>query len=240
VSDPSRDLVDIEIIGDRTADLGPDEGFLRLQRLTLQNRYADGSTSAAYPCDVVSRERMDAVTIVLYEITPERRVRVALRTGVRPPVYFRKHKRPVQPDAKEHLLLAELVAGLLEPEDTGPGGVERRAVLECMEEAGYRVRPEDIERLGEPLFAGPGTTDENVHYRAARVVLDERGAPQGDGSIMEEAGEVLVLDLVEALARCRDGRNPDSKTEIGLLRLCTHIGYLPQLECFVDELERRR
>jgi len=53
---------------------------------------------------------------------------------------------------------------------------------------------------------------------------------------MEEATHPVVLDLDEAVARCRRGAIPDMKTEIALLRLCDQIGYLPQLGLFVDEL----
>ena len=231
-----KDLQDIEIVRDRTEELGPDEGFLRLKRLVLRNRYADGSYSGDYPCDVVSRVRMDAVAVVIYEITAQRRVRVALRTGVRPPVWFRKDKQPVQPDPAQHLLLAEIVAGVLEPEDCGPGGIERRAAAECLEEAGFDIDPSRFVPLGGPLFASPGITDEMVYYRAVETPLDAREAPHTDGSIMEEAGEVILLDLVEALRLCRDGTNPDAKTEIGLLRLCSLIGYLPELACFQSDL----
>jgi hypothetical protein len=42
--------------------------------------------------------------------------------------------------------------------------------------------------------------------------------------------------LGEAIAACRSGAIPDMKTEIGLLRLADHLGYLPQLGCFVDDL----
>ena len=51
-----------------------------------------------------------------------------------------------------------------------------------------------------------------------------------------EATRPVVLDLTEALAMCRDGRIPDMKTEVGLLRLADSLGYIPQLSCFVDEL----
>ena len=234
-----KELSDIEVVHDRTGEMGPDEGFLRLKRFVVRNRYADGSTSEDYSCDVVSRVRMDAVAVVIYEITDDRRVRVALRTGVRPPIWFRKDKDVTHPLERDHLLLAEIVAGLLEPEDRGPGGIERRAAAECFEEAGYVIEPERFVTLGGPLFASPGITDETVHYRAVETDLDFRGEPVTDGSIMEEAGEVILLDLIEALRICRSGENPDAKTEIGLLRLCAHIGYLPQLECFADELERK-
>ena len=233
-------LVDIEIVADRTEGSRCDEGFLRLRRLTLRNRYADDSTSAEYACDIVSRERTDAVAVVIYEIGDDRRVRVALRTGVRPPVLFRRDKQLVQPDEREHLLLAEIVAGLIEPEDAGAGGIERRAAAECREEAGYAVAPADIARLGGPLFASPGITDEQVHYRAVAVDLDDRTAPSGDGSVMEEAGEVVILDLDEAIERCRSGEIADTKTEIGLLRLCETLGYVPQLKCFLADIETRR
>jgi len=59
---------------------------------------------------------------------------------------------------------------------------------------------------------------------------------RGDGSVMEECSKLVVLELGEAIAACRSGAIPDMKTEIGLLRLADHLGYLPQLGCFVDEL----
>ena len=48
-------LAAIEIVEDRTADSRCDEGFLKVERLLLRNRYDDGSRSDVYPCDVVSR-----------------------------------------------------------------------------------------------------------------------------------------------------------------------------------------
>ncbi len=60
--------------------------------------------------------------------------------------------------------------------------------------------------------------------------------PAGDGSVMEEGTRVVVLELHDAITRCREGTIPDMKTEIGLLRLAEALGYLPQLGMFVDEL----
>ncbi len=216
---PTRNVVDIEVVADRTADLGPDEGFLRFRRLTLRNRYDDGSFSEPYPCDLVSRVQIDAVAVVPYERRDDGTVRVALRTGVRPPLHFRPAKKIPHAELTEDVMLIELVAGLLEPDDAGPGGVERRAALECLEEAGYDVPPAAMKPLGAPLFATPGISDERVHYRSIATDLDERGAPIGDGSVMEEAGEVLLVDLHEAIRMCRDGRIRDMKTEVGLVRL---------------------
>ena len=49
-----RELVDIEIVADRTEGSLANEGFLRVTRLLVRNHYADGTTSEAYPCDVMS------------------------------------------------------------------------------------------------------------------------------------------------------------------------------------------
>ena len=44
------------------------------------------------------------------------------------------------------------------------------------------------------------------------------------------------MELGDAIEACRSGEIPDLKTEVGLLRLADHLGWLPQLDCFVDEL----
>jgi hypothetical protein len=71
------------------------------------------------------------------------------------------------------------------------------------------------------------------------VAVDEASGGEGDGSAMEQDQRVLVLDLVDAIESCRRGEIPDMKTEIGLLRLCDQIGFLPQLGMFADELPAR-
>jgi 8-oxo-dGTP pyrophosphatase MutT (NUDIX family) len=206
-------------VRDDAAARRPDDGFLHLRRLTLVNVYGDGARSSPYPCDMVSRARQDAVAVVVWGRGGDGQVHVVLRENLRPPVHFRRQKTFVQPDAQRYTLIGEIVAGLIEPGDEGPAGVERRAVLEVAEEVGWRVEAADIRSLGAPLFASPGITDEKIHFRHVEVDLTRRGAPTGDGSVMEEAGRVLVLPLVEALARCRSGAMPDMKTEVGLGRL---------------------
>jgi hypothetical protein len=53
---------------------------------------------------------------------------------------------------------------------------------------------------------------------------------------MEECARTLTLELGEAIEACRTGAIPDMKTELGLLRLADHLGFIPQLGCFADEL----
>jgi ADP-ribose pyrophosphatase len=230
-------LRSIEIVEDLTPGSRCDEGFLRVSRLRVRNVYEDGSSSEPYPCDVVSRPGSDAVVAVLYEIDGDRRVRVLLREGPRAPIYLRRLKAFVHPDSREYLTLAEVVAGLVEPGDgEGEEGLQRRAALEAFEEAGCRVAARSFAPVGGELFASPGTSDEKVYFCAGPADLDARAEAPGDGSVMEEHARVVVRELAAAIEACRRGEIPDMKTEIALLRLADHLGYVPQLALFVDDL----
>jgi ADP-ribose pyrophosphatase len=227
----------IEIVEDRSSESRCDEGFLKVARLVLQNVYDDGSRSAPYPCDVVSRPGSDAVVAVLYEIDGSRRVQVLLRESPRAPVYLRHRKAFVHPDPRHYLAIQEVVAGLVEPKDEpGVEGLRRRAAIEADEEAGCCVSEEAFSPIGGETFASPGTSDEKLYYCAGSVQLSAVGQPRGDGSVMEEHAELVVRELGEAITACRTGEIPDMKTEIALLRLADHIGYIPQLACFESDL----
>lgn len=230
-------LTDLEIVEDRTAGSRCDEGFLTLRRLLLRNRYGDGSTSEPYPCDVLERPGSDAVVCVLYEFHGGR-TRVLIRESARAPIYLRKHKRFVHPDPGPYLSILEVVAGLVEDSDPeGPEGLKIRAAAEAKEEAGIDVDPRSLVPLGGETFASPGTTDEKIYFCAASANLEDRGAQVGDGSVMEEWSKVHLIDLGEAIAMCRDGRIPDMKTEVALLRLADHVGFVPGLDLFAWQLE---
>jgi len=229
------EVADVEVVEDATARSTCLDGFLRLRRFRLRNVYADGTRSAPYACDVLSRAHVDAVAVVLYEKAGDG-VRVMLKEGLRPAVYLRKDKEIGHKEATPVLKVLEIAAGMLEGPDEGPGGIERRAAAEAHEECGAAIAPEDVGDLGGPSFPSPGVTDERVHFRAVAAVLDAAGHAHGDGSPMEHGTRAVVLDLADAIARCRRGEIPDMKTEIALLRLCDAVGYLPQLRCFRDDL----
>ncbi len=229
------DVAAIEVVEDRTAGSLADEGFLRVRRYLLRNVHADGTRGTPYACDVLSRRDVDAVAVVLHE-RRGRRVEVVLKSGVRPPVYLRRGKSLVQPDAHEWLTLVEIAAGVLEERDRGPGAIERRAAAEAYEECGTRVDPGDVRLLGGAAFPSPGVTDEKVFFAEAAVRLADAAEVTGDGSGMEQGTQRVVMELREALAACRRGDLPDMKTEIALLRLADRIGYVPQLDAFLDEL----
>ena len=232
---PSMRLLGIEVVEDRTPQSRPDEGFLRVSRLRLRNVYDDGSRSDVYNCDVVARPGSDAVVATLYRQT-ETGVEVLLREGVRPPVYLRKDKRFVHPDPREYTTLVEVVAGMVEDDDpSGERGLRVRAAVEAEEELGTSTKADAFSVLGGETFASPGTSDEKVYYcagPASALDADRRG----DGSVMEELSEPVREPLADAVESCRTGRIPDMKTEIALLRLADHLGYIPQLDCYVDEL----
>ncbi len=229
-------VCDVEIVSEHTSSSRCDEGFLRLRRFMVRNIYADGRSSRAYPCDIVSRPHPDAAAILLYDVDAEGRVQVVLKKGLRPPVYFRKLKSEVTPDREPYLKLIEMVAGVLEPEDGGPEGIARRAAAEALEEAGFTIGEASIQTLGAEAFASPGVTDEKVFFCAGRVRTDQGKEPQGDGSMMEEGTEVVILGLRAAIALCRSGGIVDMKTELSLWRLADHLGYIPQLDLFAHQL----
>lgn len=234
------DVADIEVVADKTKGSLASAGFLKVRRLVVRTRFRDGTASDPYACDIVSRARTDAVALLLYDVPRDaagrRALRVLLKTGVRPPVFLRRQLKLTQPDARPYGRLVEMVAGMLEPEDTGPDGVARRAAAEAREEAGVDVPVGDVAALGAESFPSPGVTDEKVHFRAAQADLDGPHVPEGDGSAMEHGTQVVVLPVEEAIAACRRGGIPDMKTELALLRLCDLVGYVPALGVFVDEL----
>jgi ADP-ribose pyrophosphatase len=233
------ELEKIDIVTDKTASSKCDEGFLRVRRLVLRNSYGDGTQSEPYNCDIVERRQIDAVSIALYEkvkVEGQTRVSVLLRKGIRAPVYLRKDLDDKQRPEPLYTKIYELVAGVLEDGDLGYEGVDHRAVEEAREEVGLEIGREAVGSLGASFFPSPGITPEKVYLAACEGKIEVRGEALGDGSVMEEGATAEILDLREAIAMCRTGEIQDAKTEIGLLRLADYLGYIPQLDCFMEDL----
>ncbi len=212
------ELTDIEVVEDFSSTARCDEGFLQLRRLRCRNRRADGSVSSIYRVDVIDRPRLDAVAVLVFRRGPQG-LEVLTRMNLRPAAYFRKDKDQAIPDGRSHLLVEEIVAGLLEPTDKGEEGLKRRAAEEVKEEAGYEVAPEEIELLGSAFFVAPGILSEKIFLTCVDCTGKQGRAPEGDGSPMEESATVRWWPLDELLTACRDGRVPDAKTEMALGRL---------------------
>jgi ADP-ribose pyrophosphatase len=196
-------------------------GFLQVKRLRLRNRRADGSVSDAYACDFVVRPRgPDAVVVALYHLR-DARPQVLIREGLRPALTLGRPTATLPiPDPRVYLRFAELVAGIIEPEDLGELGVRRRASIEVEEEAGYDVVPEAVVFLGAGTFPTPGSMPEKYWLVAAEITDPRAHAPpQTDGSPLEASARLQWMDLDEAIAACVAGTIEDAKTELALRRL---------------------
>jgi len=235
-------LQEIEVLGEEGLDEKP--SFIRVRRIRLRHRYEGGRFSVPYLFDILEGCFVDAVAVVLYSIDREGEIRVGVRRGVRPSIYLRKNN-PAKAalDGTPRLLYYEIVAGGIEYADFQGLGIDGRAAREVREEAGFRVRPEDLVALGEATVSSPAYGMEKIHYRAVRVDPEEPREAQGDGHPLEEVGDFQFHELAKAIAWCRSGVIQDSKTEIGLLRLASYLGYLPELGIWrhelPPELERR-
>ena len=216
----------IEIVLDRTATARCDEGFLRLKRLRARNRREDGSYSREYPIDVIDRPTFDAVAVCLWA-RGARGVEVLTRSGLRPAAYFRRGQSTALPEG-DHLLVEEVVAGVLEPGEVGQAAMQKRGAEEVHEETGLAIAPEALEPLGGPFFMLPGITSEKIYLLAGEVQRGEGPevwpAPaQGDGSPLEEGAVLRWRPLEGAIAACERGEIEDAKTEIALRRLAERL-----------------
>lgn len=218
---PAR--IDVAIVEDHTESARCDRGFLRLRRLVLENRYADGTKSAPYPYDVVERDAIDAVAIVLWtKVGGE--VRVCLRTALRPPMTFRPGYALPIPEESGGGVLWEIPAGLVEPEERGSEGLAACAARETLEEVGLEISPSAFSPLGPPAGLSPGVIGEKIHFLVAEVDPSLRGTPTEDGSPVEENAEIRFVGLEDALSAVRAGLIGDLKTEVGIRRLAERLG----------------
>jgi ADP-ribose pyrophosphatase len=197
--------------------------YLSLHRLSLENRYSDGTRSERYAYDAVLRKWLDAVVIVLL-CRIDNRMHVCLRNSIRPPLLIRHHCAVPLPEQNEIWSLWELPAGLLEPEDVGESGIVQRAKIEILEETGYVVAADAIRRMKGAPFISAGTIPERLWYVVAEVadVLDRVDAV-GDGCPIEENAEIQWVELERALALCDDGAIEDLKTELGIRRIASSL-----------------
>lgn len=210
-------VTDLEVVEDFTSTGRCDEGFLHVRRLRVRNVRGDGSHSPIYRVDVIDRPRLDAVAVLVWrkgEHGPE----FLTRQNLRPAAHFRRDKVPSLPDGRPHLFCEEIVAGLLETEDLGEEGLRHRAAEEVAEEAGFRVAPDQIERLGPPFFVAPGIISEKIYLVAVDVTGLEAAAPSGDGSPLEEGGAIAWRSERSLRAALEDGTIQDAKTELALNR----------------------
>jgi ADP-ribose pyrophosphatase len=208
----------IEVLEDCTEGSRCDEGFLRMRRLVLRNCYPDGSISRSYRYDLVERNAIDAVAIVL-EAQGQAGPKICLRTCLRPPLALRPgYDLPLE-EPEGAVLLWEVPAGLVEREERGLDGLRACAARETVEEVGISLAPSAFEPFGPAVYLSPGVVPEKIHYLLAKVDVARCGNPIGDGSPTEERAEVRFVDVTSALLASRSGILRDVKTEVAVRRL---------------------
>lgn len=219
---PGLPGVRLEVLEERLE--APEGAFLRLRRLRIRNRWDDGVESAAYRYDVLERDAVDAVTVVLWARPAEGRARgepfVCLRSSLRPPLALRPRYRLPLPEPEPRPLLWELPAGLVEANEVGEEGLRACAARETLEETGLVVPPEAFRPLGPPFFLSPGVVAEQIHLFHAEVDPAARREPETDGHPVEARARVVFVPLAEALG----GALRDVKTELGLRRFREMLG----------------
>ena len=218
---PKPPAIRLTVVEERDSDMS---GFVNVRRLGLRATYPDGTESATFPYDVVTRRALDAVVICAV-CTEAGREHVYLRSAVRPPLALRPPELGAE---KPHPLMEggslwELPAGLIEPGETA----EEAAVREIEEELGFKVQVRDVVRLGRSLAPAPALIGEVHHFVICRVRRADRREPTLDGSALERGGEVIEVPVDVALAMARDGEIADEKTELGLRRLADALRTAP-------------
>jgi ADP-ribose pyrophosphatase len=213
--------VDIEIIEDLSAQTPSDKGYLKVRRLRLRTRFADGSASEVFRYDAVDRAALDAVVVLMWAARTDapRDPLVCVRSQLRPPLLLRRGRELVVPDQRVALELWELPAGLIEADERGEEGVLECARRETEEETGFSLPRGEFARLGAPVFLSPGLCAEKIHLVKVRVP-DHQQAVEAKGDGVVEAGSTVAWwPLSECLARAEDGTIEDAKTELALRRL---------------------
>jgi len=218
-------VIDVEVESCQVLGRG---GFSQLRRCQVRNLREDGSRSKRYTLDLVERPvGADAVAVVPFDPGPP--VRVLLRRGLRPALRLARAGQPTREGDLPGIHLLEVVAGILELQDVGQGGLRRRAARELLEEVGIEVDPHQVQPLGPAVSLSPGLMPERIYLCQVSVDLDRpRLAPVGDGSPLEEGSETLLLPLDQALAQCSTGEIQDAKTELALRRLARHLEHNAQ------------
>lgn len=199
--------------------------FIRFCEAEVTHVYDDGAKSRPCRSEFIHRKGLDSVVVAIYS-EKEGRFLVVLRGQMRIPVLSRKGSERISAE-EPGLFLLEAVAGSMEPGEDGKSAAAGRAASEVYEEAGFRVKPKEMIRLGAPFFTSPGQSSERIFPFAVKVDRNAALPPEGDGSLLEKDLPPLKFYPIEKIIwMARKGKIMDAKTEIVALRLAAHLGLL--------------
>jgi len=214
----------IDVLDDASDSTPSSAGFIRVRRLTMRATYEDGTRSEAFRYDVVDRDALDAVLMLLHAPRADAPTDplVVLRTAMRPPLAMRAHRSLTVPDARTEPLLWELPAGLIEANERGEDGMLATAARETEEETGYVIAPERFARLGAAVYLSPGLCAEKIHVVHATVDPAARSAVTSTEAV-EHGSRIEWVPLSDAIARADRGEIEDCKTELALRRFAAQL-----------------
>lgn len=218
---PNAPAVGLRVVEDLTPT--QPAGFLRLVRRRLVAMDPDGSVSEPFVYDEIDRRAIDAVVVVAYYYDDAARPHVYLRSATRPPIAMRAPASHAFAELGSRTALWELVAGLVEADESSHSGVAACAKRELAEELGFDVALSELQVLGPSTLPAPAVVAERHFYFSVRVDPRRRQDPTLDGSALEQLGVVIEVPLADALAACRSGEIEDAKTELGLRRLAESL-----------------
>ncbi len=209
------------VIVQEPASLSAPEAFFSLEGYRLVNDYGDGQRSPEYRCESVHRRGTDGVAALVYRRPQAKRrladVEILLKECIRPPVFVRDER--VGAERKNPPLLLEVVAGSREPYDKTTKDLRNRMALEIDEEAGIRVKPARVKKLGPPVFTSPGGLSEEVHlYSVDATGLKQEPIRLDDAHPLERHSTLHWVPLAQALKWLDQGKIADAKTEILIRR----------------------
>lgn len=181
------------------------DDFFKIDKATLQYEKFDGSLSKeSYRLNF---NRGHSVAVLLYN--PEDKTLI----------FTRQFRFPAFVGAPEHAWILEIVAGMLEPDESP----EATVVREALEETGYRIS--DPQFIYE-FFVSPGGTSEKIFLYFATVFSSARES--AGGGIVEEGEDIRVehIPVKQALSMMNNGEICDAKTIIALQWFEKNMDYL--------------
>jgi ADP-ribose pyrophosphatase len=223
-----QDLLDIEVLKSADLTAQAERPFVRVWRYLLRHRYANQSVSREYSFDLAVTRFCDAVAVVFYYRGADGKIMVGMRYGTRPALFLRRQHIKSTGEHAEAGVSLELVAGGVEKEDYEGIGIAGRAAVELWEESGFRVSGDQLVSLGAPAYTATGFSIEKTHYFCVEVDPTKRKETGREDNPHEEVGAIEFIELNEALARCREGRIADQKSEIGLFRFASKAALIPK------------
>ncbi|HEA28809.1 MAG TPA: NUDIX domain-containing protein [Leeuwenhoekiella sp.] len=126
-------------------------------------------------------------------------------------------RMPVYMHNKEHALMLEACAGMLDDNDP-----KTAIVKEIEEETGYRLSKDDVTKIYE-AYSSPGAVTEILHYFTAPYTSTQKVS--SGGGAKDETENILVHEMpfAKALQLLTNGTIKDAKTIVLLQYAQLHI-----------------